>query len=267
MTAKMSAARRRAFLAALRATGNQTVAAERAKVSRSWVCLHRSGDAAFRLAMAAARDRLASHNERRPPTGWGYLDGEELVVKGTGGAGGGKRVQIARARIKQWSPRVEGRFLATLAATCNVKAACAAVEMTAASAYAHRKRWTGFSARWDAAIEEGFSRLEAGLLEHAANVFSGDWNELDASAEAQVPREPMTVAQALQLLHMHKQRVHGLGKAPGKRWTRPPILDDPAIRESILRTLEGVVWAQEATPRQRRVDEADWRRRRGAPRG
>ena len=35
----------------------------------------------------------------------------QLVVRGTGGTGGGKRVQIARARLKQWSPRVEERFL------------------------------------------------------------------------------------------------------------------------------------------------------------
>jgi len=36
MVAKTSQARREAFLAALRETGNQTIAAERAKVPRSW---------------------------------------------------------------------------------------------------------------------------------------------------------------------------------------------------------------------------------------
>lgn len=36
MSARTSAARRRAFFVALAATGNQTLAAERAKVSRSW---------------------------------------------------------------------------------------------------------------------------------------------------------------------------------------------------------------------------------------
>lgn len=48
MTAKFGEARRRAFLAALRETGNQTLAAERAKVSRSWVQSHRANDPAFR---------------------------------------------------------------------------------------------------------------------------------------------------------------------------------------------------------------------------
>src|SRR5690349_15806794 len=158
MTAKMSEARRRAFLSALTDTGNQTLAAERAKVSRSWVQLQRSTDADFKRAVedavAAARELLGPNAACKPPAGWGFLDGEELVVKGTGGPAppgarhgglGGKRVQIARARIKQWSPRVEKRFLETLSATCNVKAACAEVGLTPASAYAHKKRWQGFA--------------------------------------------------------------------------------------------------------------------------
>ena len=149
MTRKFSQARREAFLAALRETGNRTLAAERAKVSRSWVSLHRRSDAEFRRAceeaVREAKERLAAHPDREPPTGWGFLDGEELVVRGTGGSGGGKRVQIARARLRQWSPRVEERFLTALTATCNVRAACAEVGMTPASAYAHRGRWANFA--------------------------------------------------------------------------------------------------------------------------
>lgn len=79
MTAKTSQARKDAFLAALEETGNQTLAAERAKVSRSWVSLHRSGDPEFRRlsdeAIAAAKARLGAHPERLPPSGWGFLDG------------------------------------------------------------------------------------------------------------------------------------------------------------------------------------------------
>ena len=151
MTAKFSQARKDAFLQTLRETGNQAIAAETAKVSSFWVQLRRSEDPAFRRAVeeavAQAKARLAlrdgpstssvppqdERNNNEPPAGWGFLDGEELVVRGTGGSGGGKRVQIARARLKQWSPRVEDRFLAALASTCNVKAACAEVGMTAES--------------------------------------------------------------------------------------------------------------------------------------
>jgi hypothetical protein len=241
MTAKFGAARRNAFLAALRATGNQTIAAERAKVSRSWVSLHRASDPEFRRlsdeAIAAAKaalfrapDRAGGARESNgPPRGWGYLDGAELVVRGTGGSGGGKRVQIARARVRQWSPRVEARFLAALAATCNVKAACAEVGLTAASAYNHRNRWPAFAERWDAAVEEGYVRLEVGLIHAAGNLFSG---EAPAPGEEEVPIRAITADHAIHLLHMHKHQVHGLGKRPGLRAREPDIED---IRADILR--------------------------------
>jgi hypothetical protein len=234
MSRKFSEARKQAFLKGVRETGNQTIAAERAKVSRSWVQLHRSTDPQFdadcRAAIAEAKESLAwapdrvrgTRGSNRPPSGWGHLDGEELVVKGTGGSGGGKRVQIARARLKQWTPRVEDRFLATLAATCNVKAACAAVAMTAASAYAHRKRWPGFAARWDAAIEAGYERLEEELTASAIAFFEppepGEpWFEPVV--------EPMSVRDCISIVRLHERRAReaaarrlGRVRGCGPRW-------------------------------------------------
>lgn len=160
--------------------------------------------------------------------------------------------------MRQWSPRVEARFLATLAATCNVKAACARAGLTAASAYNHRKRWLGFAARWDAAIEEGYARLEAGLVAHTCNVFSGEAGE---GAEPAIA-PPITAAQAIHLLHMNKHRVHGIGKAPGKAWRRPPSLDDPGMREGILRKFEMMLAAEDVAADQRERDEAEWAKRR-----
>ena len=256
MTRKFSQARREAFLAALRETGNRTLAAERAKVSRSWVSLHRCSDAEFRRAceeaVREAKERLAAHPDREPPTGWGFLDGEELVVKGTGGAGGGKRVQIARARLKQWTPRVEDRFLATLAATCNVKASCAAVGMTAASAYAHRQRWPRFMARWDAAIEAAYRRLEIALHQAAEQLLG------TCDLPPEDPIGPITVEQVIHVMHMHKHQVHGLGKAPGA-WRRPRTLDE--MRGSILRKLQAVATARTATAAEKERDRREWARR------
>ena len=241
-------------------------------VSVLWVQLHRTEDPAFRRevdeAVAAAKaalrslDKLGTQGRTgegcRPPSGWGFLDGEELVVKGTGGSGGGKRVQIARARLRQWSPRVEERFLAALGATCNVKAACAEVGLTAASAYGHRKRWRAFAERWDAAVEEGYMRLECGLVEAAGNFLSGE------ALPDPLPLREMTVAQAIHLLHMHKHQVHALG-APGKRWKPPPSLHDPAIRQSILRKFEMVLAAGAVGEEQRARDRKEWAKRRPAP--
>lgn len=252
MSHKTSPARRAAFFSALRETGNQTLACERAKVSRSWVCLHRRTDPGFdaevRVAIAGARASLANapgqarstRKCNRPPRGWGHLDGEELVVKGTGGSAlrpaqagpAGRRVQVARARLKQWTPRVEQSFLAALMATCNVKAACAEVGMSAAGAYAHRKRWPCFAELWDEAVREGYARIEVALLQNGLNLFS----------ESELPPETelrgMDVAQAIRLLHMHKYGVTGLGKAPGVRWRPPPTL--AALKPGILRNL--AIW-------------------------
>ena len=266
MSRKFTQARKQAFLQAVRETGNQTIAAERAKVSRSWVQLHRSTHPQFKadvvaaVAEAKARfDSLSANGEgsRKPPSGWGHLDGEELVVKGTNG----RRVQIARARLKQWTPRIEDRFLAVLAATCNVKAACAEVGLTQASAYLHRKRWMGFAGRWDAAVEEGYWRLEIALLQNAENLFSSD--ELPPP---EPPMAPMTYQEVIHLLHMHKHGVLGLGKAPGQSWRPPRSLNDPEIANSILRKMDIVEampddddqegWAELAR------DEEEYKRRR-----
>lgn len=232
MTAKFTAARCEAFFRALARTGNQTLACEHAKVSRSWVTLHRSGDPEFRRrmeeAIAAAKARLDAATERRPEDkALRWQDGDELVVRGTNG----RRTQIARSRIKQWSPRVETRFLAKLAASCNVKAACAEVGMTPASAYGHRNRWPAFQRRWDEALENGYIRLEGTLVANAANLYSHDEFPLDH------PLPDMTTAQAIHLLHMHKHGVLGIGKRPGLL-ARPPDMDE--VRKSIMRKIEAI---------------------------
>ena len=263
MTRKFSQARREAFLAALRETGNRTLAAERAKVSRSWVSLHRRSDAEFRRAceeaVREAKESLAAHPDREPPTGWGFLDGEELVVKGTGGSGGGKRVQIARARLRQWTPRVEERFLAALAATCNVRAACAEVGLTPASAYNHRGRWPRIAERWDEAIQIGYAQLEWGLIRAACNLFSAG-SEADPEDRRPVevgPIREMTAADAIHLLHMHKHQVHRIGKRPGLRAREPDIEE---VRAEILRRVAAM---ERADKRRLAADEAEWARRRG----
>lgn len=260
MSRKFSEARREAFLAALRETGNQAIAAERAKVSRSWVQLHRSEDAAFRRAVdeavaqaRAALQRTEDDQRRgcRPPSGWGFLDGAELVVRGTGGAGGGKRVQIARARMRGWSPRVETRFLTALTATCNVKAACAEVGLTPASAYNHRRRWPAFATRWDEAIRLGYDQLEMGLIEAACNFLSRQ-EPADAA-----PIREMTADHAIHLLHMHKREVRGIGGRPGLR-AREPDID--TVRAVIARTV-GVVKRHD--PQRLARNRKEWALRRG----
>jgi hypothetical protein len=247
LSAKISESRRRAFLKAVRETGNQTLSAERAKVSRSWVTLHRGRDpdfdAAVRAAVVEARERLLAEAEARraedapggtaPPERWRHLDGFQLAVRGTGGSrgpSGHKWVQVARARLKQWDVSTEDRFLQALGSTCNVKAACAEVGMTAASAYGHRRRWPGFGKRWDEALRIGFLRLEAELVR-------AGWNLPDAPDAA--PRGPiagMTVDLAIQLLRCHKaeQRARQRPRCGGSRW---PEQSHQEVIESFVKRL------------------------------
>jgi hypothetical protein len=257
MSAKISEARRRAFLAALGESRNQTLAAERAKVSRAWVQLHRARDPAFGRAvaeaLAAARQALAlrrgddaqGDGERagcRPPGGWGFLGGAELVVRGNGGSrlGGDEaaaankgRTQIARARLRQWSPRAEERFLGALMSTCNVRAACAEAGLSPASAYNHRGRWPAFARRWDKALEIGHVRLEYGVVEAACNLFSRPDGDLPEPG----PLRVASVDQAIRLLALHRRAAGTVGKRPGRA---PDDPDPEALRASILRKIEAI---------------------------
>jgi len=228
MSAKITKARRDAFLKAVRETGNQTLAAERAKVSRSWVQLHRTNDPEFdtavRAAIAAARasfDRLRMNGGTEPPRGWGFLDGEELVVRGTNG----RRVQIARARLRQWTPRSERRFLAMLSATCNVDAACAEVGLSPASVYEHRKRWPAFGARWNAAIAAGSERLDGGLAAGAIALLDPELTELYGPPPEPAVVAPVSVDDAIRLVRLHERRAReawqrrcGSARGCGPRW-------------------------------------------------
>ena len=234
MSAKTSPARIRAFFAALTATGNQTLAAERAKVSRAWVSLHRASDPVFRArmeeAIAAARIRLEEAAAVRPVAGWRAQAGEELTVRGSRG----RRMQVARARLRQWTPRIEDRFLGALAATCNVKLACAAVGLSAASAFGHRKRWPAFAQRWTTAVQAGYDRIRGALLEGGLGA-AGNRDD-DFPLDGPIP--PMTADQALQLLRLHQAEARGVGPRVGRMAKRPApgevtaalirILDDQA---------------------------------------
>jgi hypothetical protein len=226
MSAKITASRRRAFLHHLCNTGNQTLSAERAKVSRSWVQLHRSTDpefdAACREAIAVAKMMLRDDvNTPHPPplrgsslspTGrggrepvhpqWRYHGGHELVVSGTNG----RRTQVRRAKLSQWTPKVEQRFLAVVMATANVKLACREVGLWPPSAYNHRKRFPGFAKAWDQAVEIGQCAVESRIHENIGYFFDRELPEPEA------PMQNITVTDAIRLVRMYERRERERGR-------------------------------------------------------
>ena len=206
MSAKITASRRRAFLTHLANSGNITLSAERAKVSRSWVRLHRSEDPAFdaacREAVAVAKMML-SDDASRLPAGprWAWHEGCELVVNGTRG----RRVQVRRASTTQWTGTQEKRFLAVLAGTANVKASCRAVGTHPPSAYAHRKRWPDFARRWDEAIQIGMCELEARIIQNFDRHFDPE------APEPEVPMEGLRIESAIRTLAIYQRRGRNSG--------------------------------------------------------
>jgi len=116
------------------------------------------------------------------------------------GVSNGRRIQIARARLHQWTPRVEDRFLQALGATCNAKAAYTEAGMSKGSAYTHRERWPRFARRWQAAEAIDSKRLEFALARHGANLFSS--RDLPPA----MPVPPMSVDGVLSPLRVPRRR-------------------------------------------------------------
>lgn len=260
MSAKVSAARRAAFLKALAETGSLTLSAGRARVNKDWSLWHRKRDpgfdAACREAIAAAELAIDATRDARgmvPPSGWGYLDGVALVVRG----GPGRRTSIRRARVDGWSPAVETRFLRVLAGTCNVLAACREIRMTQASAYGHRKQWPAFAKLWDAAIEEGYARLEIALLENGNNLFS------HAELPPACDMPPMYATEAIHLLHMHRRAVLGIGGQPGAQGS--PVASPDELADALEKLMGTMARGKTVDAKRRARDEKEWARRRGTP--
>jgi hypothetical protein len=227
MWKKIRPRQREAFLRALGETGNVTLAAEHAKLSRSWVVKWRgldpTFDAACRQAVAEARERLGAAEKRGAGKKWRYLDGAELVVK----RGNGRRTQIARACERQWTPRVEARFLAVVATTCNARAGCGEVGMSVSSLYTHLKQWPQFARRYREAVAIGYERIDGGLT---ANCIAFLDPEIDEEILRDLPMPPMTVDQAIRIARVHDRRLREarqdaewargrrtLGRPPGRR--------------------------------------------------
>ena len=155
----------------------------------------------------------------------------------------GSRVRYAEGgrakRIKtggaQWSEEAEEAFLDALSATCNVRMAAAHVGFTTFTPYRQRRIRPAFAARWQAALEQGYIRLEWALLSAAVDSMEGTAFD----AEAPIPR--MTVEEAQRTLRLHRAAA---GDGRGPRYGRPAPRPVEQVRASILRKIETIVAAR-----------------------
>lgn len=198
MTARMSEAKRRAFLKAYSQSGNMSLAAEEAGMSRSWAVKARRSDSGFdsdcRSAKAASAERLAGGGCNRPPKAWKQRGGVDLVVQRPG-----KRPpQLVRSLRTRWTPRAEGRFLGELRRCNNIGLACGRAGMTLSSYEAHWRRWPDFRRRVSEARAFAGAYLDARCEAERGEPFDfGDWPELDS--------EP-SIADRIHLARRHKGR-------------------------------------------------------------
>lgn len=75
--------------------------------------------------------------------------------------------KLKKAPEQSWSQARRQRFLDALAATANVRMAADAAGMGLPGAYKARQRDAAFAELWEAALEQGYGRLESELLSSA----------------------------------------------------------------------------------------------------
>lgn len=145
MPKTISTARELAYLRTLALTGNATLAARAAGVSRDWAYKRRKQDAAFdRLcgeAAALAKARLPA--------------------------------RVNRDRQDGWTAAREADFLAALAVTLDVELAASSAGSTAPSAYRRRLRRPGFALAWHEAMQSGEAAGALEWFESAECFFEG----------------------------------------------------------------------------------------------
>lgn len=116
--------------------------------------------------------------------------------------------QAAAGVRAPFDARARKIFLDHLAMTSNVAASARAAGVTANSAYAFRRRNADFAQLWQAALAEGFARLEGELLAEALTAVSGKVTDATLKSRAQKHRL------GLALLTMHRASVRGAKAAP-----------------------------------------------------
>jgi len=157
--------------------------------------------------------------------------------EGTGILVGAHGPQIIRSKGQRWSDEAEERFLDQLAASCNVSAAAEAAGFTRYSIYKRRRRDPAFAKRWQAAVEQGYARIEAMLVERASNSLEG------FAPDPDTPIPQMSVKEILAVLANYRRTVQG-GPRSRRQWARPRSLDE--MRDSILAKLEAVAPVSDA---------------------
>ena len=148
-------------------------------------------------------------------------------------AGGKDGPQRIESQGKRWTDEAEERFLDRLASSYNVTYAAARTGFSRHAIYARRRSDPGFAERWQAALEQGYARLELALVKAANDRLSRKL------PDPNMPFPEMTVREAITILQLHRAAVTGDGTTRHPGWhARPRKLEE--MKASILTKLEAI---------------------------
>ena len=117
---------------------------------------------------------------------------------------GGKQPRVVRTRADSFDAKRQARFLAELAATCNVSLAAKRARVASTTVYTHKARDASFRARWAQAIGSAYQNLELMMLDRAMNGTVKTVTKHDGSVD-RTHEYPNAIA--LTLLRLHKDNA------------------------------------------------------------
>lgn len=154
----------------------------------------------------------------------------DLVVMG----GKGRLLVKTKRSRREISQRSRDQFILSLGETCNVSLSAERAGVALSTVYKMRQRDAAFAAAWQRALDDGYQRLEMGLLHAALAAVEGPPEGSEAQKGAVV--EPMTMDQALRVLGRHEGSVRG-GKLRSLRPGKGKMPTSEETDEAILKRL------------------------------
>jgi hypothetical protein len=179
--------------------------------------------------------------------------GEPMVVRTRDG-----KLQIRLAHKGKLTHEAEQAFLYALSATANVRLSAAAAGASARAFYRRRRQDPAFAREMRLALKMGWERIHAALVTATlpeSHAHDG-WRRGDFA-----PIPPMSVDQAMQLLHLHEKSVQQRWEAPHRRRRRGESDEIYSARLAAMWRCENDLEAESAALRRaaRYEETGDWR--------
>lgn len=237
---KWTADTERAFLLALRLTGQARKAAAEIGRSRNAAFSRRRTNAEF----ARAWDAVVAEQQAEWIAATQARLGEGLDSEADGGGGG--RLTPWRDKAGGWDARKRGLFLRSLARTKTVAAACRAAGMSSSAAYYLRSQSSRFARAWEKALRD---EAPPSVLEVAFERAVNGWVE-PVFAGGKIVGERRRYSDGLlrDLLRLEAKAAEAAAAAAAEKfeeerragkWVRMRPIEE--VRASILRKVEAII--------------------------